>query len=186
MTSANTLHLETRAGLPSEMQCLLAKRPRETWADPALPETARFWLQMHDGFRRQTATMMRLIAEGALDPRSVHPTLIQTLGGFLGHLEGHHRVETGHYFPAFRRAEPRVAEGLDLLDRDHDILHAHLESLHGAGLVLHQAITGGAGGFAELGRLNEILSQAGPALSRHLDDEEEIVIPLLALHGERG
>ncbi|MBN8551729.1 MAG: hemerythrin domain-containing protein [Caulobacterales bacterium] len=180
------LALHARSGLPGEMLCLLAERPRETWSDPTLPETARFWLQMHEGFRRQQATLIRLIGEGALDPRSVHPPLVRTLNGFLGHLDGHHRVETGHYFPAFRRAEPRVAEGLDLLDRDHDTIHGHLEALHGAGLAFHQAITTGAGGFDELGRLNQVLGLAGPALARHLDDEEEIVIPLLALHGERG
>jgi len=180
------LTLQNRSGLPDEMRCLLAERPRESWADPVLPETARFWLQMHDGFRRQTAVMRQLTTEGALAPRSVHPRLIQTLNGFLGHLDGHHRVESGHYFPAFRRAEPRIVEGLDLLDRDHDVIHGHLEALHGAGAAFHQAVTSGAGGFAELGRLNDVLSEAGPSLSRHLDDEEEIVIPLLALHGDHG
>ena len=180
------LSLSSRSGLPSEMRCLLAERPRETWADPALPETARFWLQMHDGFRHQQASMSRLISEGALDPRAVHLRLIQTLSSFLGHLDGHHRVESGHYFPIFRRAEPRVAEGLDLLDRDHDAIHEQLEALHSAGLAFHQAIGAGAGGFAELARLSEILGRAVPALIRHLDDEEEIVIPLLALHGDRG
>jgi len=180
------LTLQSRSGLPEAMRCLLAERPRETWADPALPETARFWLQMHDGFRRQQASMSRLISEGALDPRAVHAPLVQTLNGFLGHLDGHHRVETGHYFPAFRRAEPRVADGLDLLDRDHDAIHEQLEALHGAGLAFHQTISTGGGGFSELGRLSEILGRAVPALIRHLDDEEEIVIPLLALHGEHG
>lgn len=116
----------------------------------------------------------------------MHPQLIQTLNGFLGSLDGHHRVETGHYFPAFRQAEPRMVAGLDLLDRDHDAIHEQLEALHGAGQAFDRAINSGAGGFAELGRLNEILGRAGPALIRHLDDEEEIVIPLLALHGARG
>lgn len=65
MIPSNDLTLETRTGLPSDMRCLLAERPRETWADPNLPETARFWLQMHDGFRSRRSTMNRLIAEGA-------------------------------------------------------------------------------------------------------------------------
>lgn len=179
------LTLPSRSGLPEAMRQLLAARPRETWADPRLPETARFWLQMHDGFRRQQAVMSRLVEEGAGDPRAVHAPLIQTLGGFLGHLDGHHRVESGHYFPAFRRAEPRVVDGLDLLDRDHDTLHAELEALHAAGRAFHQAASAG-GGIDELRRLAEALGRAGPLLTRHLDDEEEIVIPLLALHGDRG
>ena len=168
------------------MRCLLAERPRDSWADPRLPETARFWLQMHDGFRRQQATMSRLISEGALDPRAGHPQLVQTLNGFLGNLDGHHRVESGHYFPTFRRTEPRVAEGLDLLDRDHDAIHEQLEALHATGLALHQAISSGGSGTDEMARFGDVLNLAVPALIRHLDDEEEIVIPLLALHGDRG
>lgn len=180
------LSLSTRTGLPEAMRCLLAERPRDTWADPRLPETARFWLQMHDGFRRQQAAMMHLVEQGRNDPRAIHPALIQTLGGFLGHLDGHHRVESGHYFPAFRQAEPRVVGGLDLLDRDHDAIHETLQTLHATGLAYHRAIEAGTASADELARFGEALGQAGPALTRHLDDEEEVVIPLIALHGAPG
>lgn len=180
------LSLQTRPGLPEAMRCLLVDCPRETWADATLPETARFWLQMHDGFRRQQAVMGELVRQGTFNPRTVHPRLIQTLSGFLGHLDGHHRVETGHYFPAFRTVEPRIAEGLDLLDRDHDAIHEQLEALHATGLAFHQAISSGGSGTDELARFGDALNLAAPALIRHLDDEEEIVIPLLALHGDRG
>lgn len=168
------------------MRCLLAERPRDSWADPALPEMARFWLQMHDGFRRAQATMADLVRQGEADARAVHPTLIQTLGGFLQHLDGHHHIETGHYFPRFRRLDPRVAAGLDLLDRDHDAIHAHLEALHQAGLTYHHAVSAGLAASDELKRFGEALAGAGSALILHLDDEEEIVIPLIALHGVRG
>ena len=168
------------------MRCLLAERPRDGWADPALPEMARFWLQMHDGFRSQTVRMTELVRQGETDARPVHIPLIQTLGAFLQHLDGHHRIETGRYFPMFRRAEPRVAEGLDLLDRDHDAIHAHIEALHRTGLAYHQAVGSGAAAREELARFGEALSTASGPLTRHLDDEEEIVIPLIALHGIRA
>lgn len=168
------------------MRCLLAERPRDSWASPALPEMARFWLQMHDGFRSQTVRMGELVRQGQADARAVHPALIQTLGAFLQHLDGHHRIESGHYFPQFRTAEPRIAEGLDLLDRDHDAIHAHLEALHRAGLAYHQAVGSGAPAASELARFGEVLSTASGPLIRHLDDEEEIVIPLIALHGAHG
>lgn len=167
------------------MRCLLAERPRDSWADPSLPEMARFWLQMHDGFRGQTARMADLVRQGASDARAVHVPLVQTLSALLQHLDGHHRIESGRYFPMFRRAEPRVAEGLDLLDRDHDAIHAHIEALHRSGLAYHQAVGAGAASGDELTRFGETLSRADPALIRHLDDEEEIVIPLIALHGVR-
>lgn len=168
------------------MRCLLAERPRDSWADPRLPEMARFWLQMHDGFRRQQAQMESLVREGEAGAREVHGRLVQTLAAFLQHLDGHHRIESGHYFPQFRRAEPRIAEGLDLLDRDHDAIHAHLEALHRTGLAYHQAVSAGGAGAEELTRFGEALAGAGPALTRHLDDEEEIVIPLIALQGARA
>ena len=168
------------------MRCLLAERPRDSWSSPDLPEMARFWLQMHDGFRGQTARMAELVRQGETEARTVHVPLIQTLGAFLQHLDGHHRIESGHYFPQFRRAEPRVAEGLDLLDRDHDAIHAHIEALHRSGLAYHQAIGAGADGADELARFGEALAFASGPLIRHLDDEEEIVIPLIALHGGRS
>ena len=168
------------------MRCLLAERPRDSWADPVLPEMARFWLQMHDGFRRNVALMGEAVRCGEADPASVRRELIGTLGGFLQHLDGHHRIESGQYFPQFRRAEPRVAEGLDLLDRDHDAIHAHLEALHQAGLAYHQAVRSRAPADDALRRFGDVLTLATPALTRHLDDEEEIVIPLIALNGVRG
>ena len=167
------------------MRCLLAERPRDSWADPSLPEMARFWLHMHDGFRGQTARMADLVRQGQTDARAVHVPLIQTLSAFLQHLDGHHRIESGRYFPMFRRAEPRVAEGLDLLDRDHDAIPAHIEAMHRSGLAYHQAVGSAAPAIDELARFGETLARAEPSLVRHLDDEEEIVIPLIALHGVR-
>ena len=165
------------------MRCLLAERPRDSWADPALPEMARFWLRMHQGFRDQQSRMADLVRQGEADARAVHAPLIQTLGAFLQHLDGHHRIETGRYFPMFRRAEPRVAEGLDLLDRDHHAIHAHIEALHRTGLAYHQAVGAGGPAADPLARFGEALTGALGPLTRHLDDEEEIVIPLIALHG---
>lgn len=119
------------------------------------------------------------------DPNGLHRALIPLLQAFLQHLDGHHRVESGHYFPAFRTLEPRIAEGIDLLDRDHDAVHAHLEAMLNAGRAFHMAVSAGAPDAADAAhRLADALDAALPALARHLDDEEDIVIPLLALKGE--
>lgn len=181
------LALAARAGLPHEMLYLRQALPRERWSQ-GLPGTADFWLQMHGGFRAQQQAMAGAAARwrtGALDLRGVHDALLPTLQAFLQHLDGHHRIESGHYFPAFRRLEPRIAAGLDLLDRDHDAIHAHLEALFQAGLGLHQAVRAGAAEAADRAhRLADALDGAGPALARHLDDEEDIVIPLMALKGD--
>ena len=44
----------------------------------------------------------------------------------LWQLEEHHQVEDQHYFPVFRRIEPRLAAGFELLEGDHEALHEAL------------------------------------------------------------
>lgn len=184
---ADPLALAARAGLPDDMLYLRDAFPRERWTGP-LPETAAFWLQMHAGFRAQQVQMADAASRwrsGALDPRGLHAALLPTLQDFLGHLDGHHRIESGHYFPHFRQIEPRIQTGLDLLDRDHDAIHAHLEELFRAGLAFHQAVAGQSLDAPDHAhRLADTLDRAAPGLIRHLDDEEDIVIPLMALKGE--
>lgn len=152
-----------------------------------LHPTARRWLHMHGGFRIHQAQMAAMVDtwRGDHDLRSLHRALIPALQQFLQHLDGHHRVESGHYFPALQRLEPRIAAGIDLLDRDHDAIHAHIEAMVDTGRALHQAVVGGAADARDrVERLADVLSLAGPQLVRHLDDEEDIVIPLIALRGD--
>ena len=181
------MDLAARRGLPDEMLYLRQALPRERW-DDGLPGTAAFWLQMHEGFRAHQRAMAGAAARwraGFLDPRGAHDALLPTLQAFLQHLDGHHRVETGHYFPVFRRLEPRIEAGLDLLDRDHDAIHAHLQALYESGLALNRAVAANAPDAADLvHRLVEALDRAGPLLLRHLEDEEDIVIPLMVLRGD--
>ena len=161
--------------------------PRERWTE-ALPETATFWLQMHAGFRAQQVQMADAATRwrsGQLDPRSLHAALLPTLQAFLQHLDGHHRVESGHYFPQFRLIEPRIQTGLDLLDRDHDAIHAHLDALYHSAVAFHRGVAGQSSDAPDHAhRLADTLDRAAPGLIRHLDDEEDIVIPLLALKSE--
>lgn len=184
-TSGQTL--ADRTGLPADLLYLREAFPRDRWTT-ALHPTAAHWLQMHAGFRDHQTHMAGLAQqwrERTLDPTGLHRALIPALQAFLQHLDGHHRIETGHYFPAMRRIEPRIIPGLDLLDRDHDAIHAHLETLFQAGMGFHQAISGKAPAAADQAdRLADVLVVIAPPLLRHLDDEEDIVIPLLALHGD--
>jgi iron-sulfur cluster repair protein YtfE (RIC family) len=182
------LALASRKGLPSEFLYLREAFPRERWSMGGLHPTARRWLHMHGGFRAHQAEMGAMVEAwraDQIDLPTLHQTLIPALQQFLQHLDGHHRIESGHYFPALQQLEPRIAAGIDLLDRDHDAIHAHIEAMVGTGRALHQAVASGAadaGGRVE--RLAEVLDRAGPQLARHLDDEEEIVIPLIALRGD--
>ena len=182
------LALASRVGLPSDCLYLREAFPRERWTTGGLHPTARRWLHMHGGFRAHQAEMGAMIEAwraGAVDASTLHRALIPALQQFLQHLDGHHRIESGHYFPALRQLEPRIAAGIELLDRDHDAIHAHIEAMVRTGRALHEAVAGGATDAGDrVERLAEVLDLAGPQLARHLDDEEDIVIPLIALRGD--
>lgn len=184
----DVLALGSRAGLPADYLYLRQVFPRERWSAAGLHPTARHWLHMHGGFRAHQAemgTMIEAWRAGAVDLPTLHRALIPALQRFLQHLDGHHRIESGHYFPALQRLEPRIAAGIDLLDRDHDAIHAHIEAMVRTGRALHEAVAAGAPDARDrVERLAEVLDLAGPQLARHLDDEEDIVIPLIALRGD--
>ena len=182
--AGDPLALAVRAGLPAEFLYLRDELPRDRWT--GLHEVAGHWLQMHAGFRNHQTHMDALVARWRADGDIValHRQLTPALQAFLQHLDGHHRIESGHYFPMMRTVEPRIAAGLDLLDRDHDAVHAHLESLFQSGLAFHRAVSGKAPDATDhAARLADALAAAGPPLARHLDDEEDIVIPLIQLRG---
>lgn len=187
-TDLSQTDLSTRQGLPEACLYLIETFPRLRWHEPQVGAVARFWLQMHDGFRRETAQMQALTGAwraGELALPDLHQRLIPTLQQFLGHLDGHHNVESHHYFPVMRQVEPRIGEGVDLLDRDHDAIHAQLETLFQQGLAFHQAAAGNTPGARDAAaRLGDGLDRATPLLSRHLEDEEDIVIPLIVRHAE--
>jgi hypothetical protein len=179
--------LADRTGLPANLLYLRQAFPRDHWTT-ALHPTAAHWLQMHAGFRDHQAHMAALAGQWrarTVDVSGLHRALIPALQAFLQHLDGHHRIETSHYFPAMRTLEPRIVPGLDLLDRDHDTIHGHLEALFRAGMSFHQAVSGRTPEAADQAeRLAGVLDVITSPLLRHLDDEEDIIIPLIALRGD--
>jgi hypothetical protein len=173
-----------------ELEALVRRHPRETWPGHAnLGELARFWLQRHELFRHLDEAI-RSGVQGALEQgieaAEFKPWLKRHLGGALWQLEQHHQVEDHHYFPLFRRAEPRLAPGFELLEGDHRALHTAI------GVVIERATavlateTPARDAFrSDLARFRDAQIDLGRALIRHLDDEEDLVIPLLLERGER-
>ena len=141
-------------------------------------------------FRRLDA-IIRSGAEAALNKGTeiadFKPWLVQHLRWSLGGLEEHHQVEDFHYFPVFRRAEPRLAPGFELLERDHDALHTAIGGIvERANVVLAEEDSDGAAFRADLARFYDAHVELGRDLLRHLDDEEDLVIPLLLERGEHS
>jgi hypothetical protein len=180
-----------RTALGDELLVLARRHPRETWTTHAnLGETARFWLRRHALFRNLDE-IIRGGAEATLDQRTeaaqFKPWLARHLRSYLWQLEEHHHVEDHHYFPVFRRVEPRLSAGFELLERDHDALHTAVGGIvERANVVLAHQDPDGAAFRSDLARFREAHVDLGRELSRHLDDEEDLVIPLILEHGERS
>lgn len=175
--------------LSEDLLVLAQQYPRETWpTHPRLGDLARFWLERHAMFRAFDEAIRRntdAALTGKLDLDVYRPFLIRTLNRFLGDLEGHHQVEDHHYFPVFRKADARLGRGFDLLDADHEAIHAAIESIvdHANGFLRADAASHGAVASA-LARFRDAHFELGSGLIRHLDDEEDIVIPLILDRGE--
>ncbi|MGF1594471.1 MAG: hemerythrin domain-containing protein [Kiloniellaceae bacterium] len=186
-----TLDLDGRGNLPGEWLALLQRHPRADWGDhPGLGMTARFWLDRHAAFRQLGEALEQATGEfrgGGLAPGDFQAWFAPRLQLLLGELHGHHQVEDLHYFPLFRQAAPDLAPGFELLDRDHKTLHEGLLETAEAANALLQALArapGDAEGPAVA--YAETSARLLKRMRRHLDDEEDLVIPLLLERGEAG
>ena len=194
-TAAEALGLDTRDGLPGEWLALLQRHPRAGWpGNPGFGMTAAFWLERHAAFRSLGAALEEatqgFLGGGRAAPGSAEDFqawFAPRLQLLLSQLTGHHQIEDLHYFPLFRRAEPRLVPAFALLDRDHQTLHLSLVETAEAASALLQALArspedteGTAAAYAEASA--RLLTR----MARHLDDEEDLVIPLLIDRGEAG
>lgn len=191
MTDDDPLGLERRDGLPADLLYLLAKYPRESWAGhDNIHGLASMWLQRHDMFRELGGVLTTAIAEyreGRNDARAFAGFFAPRLEFFLGQLNGHHQVEDLHYFPAFARAESRLKRGFDILDRDHHHIHDALETNAETANAFLRALGGGEdrqrfAADAYAGQNERLMAM----LARHLDDEEDLIVPLILDRGEHG
>lgn len=181
--------LETRNGLPADLKLLIEKYPREIWPHHEnLGQMAQFWLQRHDMFREMGSILTGAISEwreGKTDANGFAGFFIPRLNWFLGNLDGHHNIEDQHYFPVFRNAEKRLTRGFDILDGDHESIHSALEANANAANSFVAALKTGGDPLKYAGddyqRQNERLVAM---LMRHLEDEEDLIIPVILDQGE--
>ena len=182
--------LETREGLPDDLRFLAEQYPRGEWqAHSNIHGMAGFWLQRHDMFREMGVLLTGGIAdyrEGRKDAREFAAFFAPRLNLFLGNLDGHHNVEDHHYFPVFAKAEPRLKRGFDILDGDHHLIHDALERNAETANAFLRALQESEDRqrFAADAYADEN-SRLIAMLKRHLDDEEDLIIPLILDRGDR-
>jgi hemerythrin-like domain-containing protein len=182
MYRAMTHDLSTRDRLPPDLVTLLADWPRAGWSDiPGFEGLAAFWLDRHLGFRDLMSGLRRdaeHMSEGKIDPNRWQGRLLRGGEQLVQGLIGHHQIEDASYFPAMVKLEPRLTRGFDILDKDHHALDGLLdgfvssanaalqaEDLREAALTFHAA-----------------LAPFEQQLIRHLEDEEDLIIPVILKH----
>ncbi len=188
-TSAQDLALATRPGLPEDLRRLLARYPREVWTGHVnLGEMARFWLSRHAMFRELAEMLDDASArfrDGGIDATNFAGFFAPRLQFFLQQLHAHHHIEDDHYFPIFRKADTRLVRGFEMLEGDHEALAASIEDSVGAANDFLRALNGEP---AAIQPAAERYMQSGAVLlrglTRHLDDEEDLIVPLILDRGE--
>ena len=190
----SALALARRDGWPDDLRVLLAKYPREQWQSHAnLGAMAQFWLSRHAMFR-QLADMIRRIEsefrEGRLPPQEFSHVFAPRLQFLLSQLNAHHQIEDYHYFPIFRAADARLARGFDVLEGDHHAIHADMAGVAETANALLRALQGSGAGALDLRAPGDNYAAASgvllTGLIRHLDDEEDLIVPLILDRGEEA
>ena len=178
------LALARRIGWPDDMRVLIERYPREVWnAHANLGEMARFWLSRHTMFRELATTIDDITTQfraGQLPPAEFARQFVPRLQFILDQLNVHHQIEDLHYFPIFRAADERLARGFDVLEGDHHHIHADMARTAETANALLQALQSGGD---TLRRSSDDYAEASGALLkglvRHLDDEEDLIVPLI-------
>lgn len=174
------LTLGTRAGLPDALRELLETYPREGWPEHAnFAGLVQFWLERHMMFRKLTA-LLREDAEqamdGALPPEAQTARLARYGSMLVNELHGHHQIEDHHYFPVLSGMEPQLVRGFTILDRDHHAMDGLLDRFT-------TVANGVLQGREEVGPFREELLSFDALLDRHLEDEEDLIVPVILRHG---
>ena len=188
-TAPAALALDTRTCWPADLRLLADRYPREVWEGHAnLGSMAQFWLQRHDMFREiagaltDATTAFREGTATVQDFRAWFPPRLQF---FLQQLNAHHQVEDLHYFPVFQAAEAKLAHGFTVLEADHETIHESIAAtVETANTFLRAAVNEAdalrAAGDAYTAASGKLIGQ----LTRHLGDEEDLIIPLILDRGE--
>lgn len=184
MTDTETLSLITRTALPDGFAFLLADFPRTVWeGHPNNGQWCQFWLQRHQMFRDYSAALTdacEQLSDGKIEAQAFHEWFVPRVNFYLGEIDTHHKVEEHHYFPALAQADVKMERGIALLEGDHRVVHDRLIAAYEAVVALDAAIREVSGDVASAApTARDGIAGLGDVLDRHLNDEEDIIVPLI-------
>lgn len=179
--------LSGRDGLPRELRVLADAYPRETWRGHGnFSELTAFWLDRHGMFRKvlsELTAQSRARLDGTLDAARFGAATSRYTGFFLEGLHGHHGIEDHHYFPQLAVLDTRILRAFDLLDADHHALGAQMSALANATNAVLRPLQDGREAREETAALLTAQEDFTRFLHRHLEDEEDVVVPLILEYG---
>lgn len=186
-------HMPTirQQALPEDMRLLLLDYPREAWQDdPNFAASIQNWMGAHVMFG-QLAELIRLNTEGYLDKQIApedHARRLSQYGNLLvRNLHGHHHWEDRKLFPELSAADARFDHGLDTLEADHVVLDDLLDRFtRQANRVVTLTQMDESQAREEAQPVHDMTEVLEGFLSRHLTDEEDLVVPILLHHKLRG
>ncbi|MDX1804629.1 MAG: hemerythrin domain-containing protein [Alcanivorax sp.] len=174
-----------RQQLPDTIRNNLYGPPRSQWREHPyyLISDARALQRNHNGLKRQArqyhGALTYLMSLNEADRQSHHHqqllgTVIHHGQALLKHLHSHHGFEDSSVFPVLRLHHPRLEKAISLLENDHLALDSLLQQI-GNGLRDTQGLSRDA---RILAQAHHQAGQLETLLQRHMDDEEEIIVPV--------
>ena len=175
------IDLLNRIFLPGELKAFLSDYPRVEWnSHPNFPNFAEFWLQRHDMFRKLGLHLVQLsqaILNNDIDTKEFQKQTLIYSGFMLQELHTHHIMEDTFFFPGIVKYDSKLSTAIDLLENDHQAISSIVNNYKV--LLDELQLTKEASNCAR--RLLECQNGFNEALKRHLEDEEDIIVPA-ALH----
>ncbi|MBV7338172.1 hemerythrin domain-containing protein [Chloroflexi bacterium TSY] len=177
-------HVQTRSGLNATIRKTLLESERSQWpTHPRFGGKAAFFLNIHGSLLNNSANLVkglqRLLDEPSdtMKDAFAASNLTGLSGNIISLAHNHHYMEDEYYFPAFSRIMPQIEQAIALLDGDHRVLEKALYKTESAMTALRTE-TVHRDTLAKAVRGARLLESV---ISRHLYDEEEIIIPIFLM-----
>ena len=188
MTNALITTVLERRQLPDPIREQLHGPPREQWREHPhyLISDARALQRNHNSLKRQARQYHGALAhlrelDDAQRQSPANRQLLATVGNhgrsLLKNLHSHHGFEDSSVFPVLRLHHPRLTAGFELLENDHLALDALLHKVKGS-LEQFSTLSHDPWGLETAHRQ---AAQLDTLLHRHMEDEEDIIVPIYLL-----
>ena len=178
-------HLLNRSSLPRELKAFLLDYPRKGWSEnPNFQHFSEFWLQRHEMFRELSAHLIFLsqtILNKEINEDEYQKQTRRYSSFMLQQLHLHHEMEDNYFFPGIAKYDKKLIAAIELLETDHSEISALVDAYE---KILKRCITPKET-LIYAGNLLECQSRLNKALKRHLEDEEDIIVPAALHYGYR-